>query len=231
MIINDIPRPDLSVDHVVTPVGAYSFSQQPALAQANRQLRNEVLPIFFDMKKVFGFRIHLGPHKEAHVKWDKFLDHFGALVTGLNGISHITRVQKLKVELWHPGSAVLPRVMLGPLMGNLHNLRRNYNSRFPLHKPDVIYLEFGSPRGMHVERFGGANTDWADRAKVMKVLRAAIVRDQSLVGRWGPNILKIRRFCEEFPFRRLVELTMMIAAERQKECPHVVASFGATCAT
>lgn len=218
MVIDDIPR---IIFHVQRPVAEYSPSQLPALARANRQLRHEVLPMFVHMKRSFGIRIHPKTHDEAEEVWNKFLDHFGALTTGINGISLLSLVDNLKVELWHPAFNVPSHPWIGPLTRNQRVLQ-NYNGQYPLTLCNGIYLQFGSRPDQLTQRFGGDNTDWTDRDVVTALLKTAIVHNRTNGRRVTISERpELERFWVIYPFERLVDLVMMIAAEF-KETSRVV---------
>ncbi|KAG6355373.1 hypothetical protein INS49_003335 [Diaporthe citri] len=216
MVIDDIHRIE---HHCQRPVGEYSLSQQPALARANRQLRHEVLPMFIYKKKSFGIRIHPKTHGEAEEVWNKFLNHFGALTTGINGISHLSLVENLEVELWHPAFHVPSRPWTEPLTRTQHKLQE-HNEQFSLALSNGVYLQFGSRPGRLTQLLGGDSTDWTDRDVVTALLKAAIVQNRTS-DRQFTILGRLERFWATYPFERLVDLVMMIAAEL-KETSRVV---------
>ena len=210
MVIDDIPT---MADQNQRPVGEFSPCQ-PALAKANRQLRHEVLPIFYSSKS-FGMRIYPKTHGEVDEVWNKFLGSFGALITGLDGASHLSHVQNLEVELWHPAPNV-------PRPGGLRTVTQslpdhdNQPDFFPLTMSNGVYLHFGARRRLLEQTVGGEDTDWTDRDAVTAVLKTAIVDNRRYL-----DAYRLERFWVTYPFERLVDLVMMIAAEC-KEAGRVV---------
>ncbi|KAL2289303.1 hypothetical protein FJTKL_02309 [Diaporthe vaccinii] len=210
MVIDDIPR---TKHYGQRPVGDYSLSQQPALARVNRQLRHEVLSMFIHKKKSFGIRIHPKTHDEAEEVWNKFLDHFGALTTSINRVSHLSLVENLEVELWNPVFRVPSRPRIGPLTWTQHK-RQERIEQCPLTVCNGVYLQFGPRPGRLTQRFGGEDTDWTDRDVVTALLKAAIVQNRT--GNRVVPIPKLERFWATYPFEWLVDLVMMVAAEFEK---------------
>lgn len=203
MVINDIPG-IMNVHR--RPVGQYSL-RQPALARANRQLRREILPIFFH-KMSFGIRIYPKMHSEVDEVWNGFLDRFAALAVGFDGVSCLSRIQSLEVELWHPAFRPPLRRRPRPYQNRLVHDHDKPTGEFPLHMCDGIYLQFGALPRSPCERFGGEDEDWTNRDSVKAVLKAAIVQN-----RIGMYTLGLETFWKTYPFERLVDLLMMIAAE------------------
>lgn len=212
MVIDGIPRMN---NYGPRPVGEYSLSQQPTLAKVNRQLRHEVLPVFIYRKRNFGIRIHPKTHDEAQEVWNKFLDHFGALTTGINGISHFSLMQNLEVELWHPAFPTPSPPSIGPLTWIQHKFQE-HNEQFPLTLSNGVYLQFGSRHLLFTQRFGDKNTDWTDRDVVTALLKAAIVHNRTYSSALRTPE-RLERFWATYPFERLVDLVMMIAAEFKKK--------------
>lgn len=216
------------IGHVHRPIGEFSL-RQPALAKVNRQLRHEILPMFY-FQKGFGVRIYGKTHSEVDQAWQSFLDRFAALKAGIDGISYLSYIQRIEVELWHPAfelSEPKPR-------------RYNENDQFTFALSHGVYLQFGRsvtddynqrPRGLpamvrHGRRVGNDNTDWADRDLVRNLLRNTVAREYGILDpeNFGPHILGFRslhRFQATYPYERLVDLAMMIAAECKQLAGHV----------
>lgn len=82
------------------PAGCHSLSQ-PALARVNRQLRREVLPMWYG-SKTFAIIIQPRRHSEVDQFWQRFLDRFGAHTAGADGSHYLSSIKRINVVLWNP---------------------------------------------------------------------------------------------------------------------------------
>lgn len=213
MIIADIPCTQ-DVNH---PVGEFNLCQ-PALAKVNRMFRREVLHMWYN-KKSFGICLYPRRHSEVDQVWRNFVDRFKAHTAGADGSHHLSRIQRLQVELWHPA--------YGPDFDRY----RIYRERgvFPLNMCNGVYIQFGALAGQfgaHAKpfrlRIDHSKTDWTDRRAVRALMMVSIVetrRERDLTIVW--------RFFKTYPFERLVDLVMMIAAECKEAARvlHIATSF------
>ncbi|KAL1849871.1 hypothetical protein Daus18300_013128 [Diaporthe australafricana] len=147
-------------------VGETSLSQ-PALAKVNRQLRAEVLPMWYSMK---SFKFYIRPwfhhytrlHGPWYVSgcdpsqvdkaWLRFLTRFLALENGADGRDYLSYVNSLEVELWQPDRELLAHRGFG--------FRGDENT---------VSLQFGHVDGemyRTYRRVGRDNTDWSRRDEV-----------------------------------------------------------------
>ncbi|KAL1865516.1 hypothetical protein Daus18300_007161 [Diaporthe australafricana] len=210
MVIANTPGIPQNTDRAI---GEFSLCQ-PALAQVNRQLRHEILPMWYS-EKSFGTRIYPKMLSEAAQVWQGFLDRFNAHTTGADGSSYLSRIQRLEVELWHPAFDPDPlrRARRTSFFNDFYHIPDPSDS-FPLKMSNGVYLQFGPinrPVGMAQHpRVGDDDSDWSDYAAVRALLRAAIVEDRSNQER---HPWKLEFFWKTFPFERLVGLVMMIAVE------------------
>lgn len=204
MVIDDIP--DIITMHH-RAVGQYSL-RQPALAKVNRQLRSEILPIFFH-KKSFGIRIYPKKHSEVDEVWNSFLNRFAALAAGFDGVSCLSRIRRLEVELWHPA-------FNSPLRRRPRSYQDDHGTppdEFPLRMCDGVYLQFGADPRSPCKRVGSEDQDWTNRDSVKAVLTAALVQNRMFPHIGMSTTRAPESFWETYPFERLVDLLMMIAAE------------------
>ncbi|KAI3400378.1 hypothetical protein diail_3395 [Diaporthe ilicicola] len=74
---------------------------QPPLAKVNRQLRREILPLWFS-KKRFLVRICPDGFPDADRAWKTFLARFNALIGGVDGSFYLSLVNRLEFELTAP---------------------------------------------------------------------------------------------------------------------------------
>lgn len=225
MVLADVPH---IMGFLHRPIGEFSL-RQPALAKVNRQLRHEILPMFY-YQKGFGVRIYGKTHSEADQAWQSFLERFDALKTGIDGISYLSYIQRIEVELWHPA--------FGP--SDPKPRRYNENDQFTLALSHGIYLQFGPsvtddykqrPRGLpvmvrHGRRVGDDNTDWVDRDLVRNLLQNTIARAHGSPSPHSADLgtrgsRSLQRFRATYPYERLVDLAMMIAAECKQLSGHV----------
>lgn len=207
MAIADMPLAQ-DLDH---PVGEFNLCQ-PALARVNRQLRSEVLPMWYGARRSFGICIHPRWHSEADQAWQGFVDRFQAHAAGADGSHHLSCIRRLQVELWHPA--------FGPGL-----LRKT--SRFFFDRRNGVYIHFGPLATSFPDRAGVRVdiTDWTDRHTVRARIRASIVET-----RHEQYIDRLCRFFGTFPFERLVDLVMMVAAECKEAARfvHIATSFAPT---
>ncbi|KAK7702639.1 hypothetical protein SLS64_009602 [Diaporthe eres] len=193
MVIADMPSTK-DLDH---PVGDFDLCQ-PALAKVNRQLRGEVLHMWY-REKSFGICIHPKWHSEVEKVWQDFVGRFKAHTAGADGSHHLSRVRRLQVELWHPSSYE---------RACDYYYRRRRPGETPLWACNGVYVRFGADGKPPCHSVGVVNNNWTDRSLARGLLKASIVgtrRD------WSPDNLE--QFWETYPLERLVDLVMMIAGE------------------
>ncbi|KAL1866904.1 hypothetical protein Daus18300_006607 [Diaporthe australafricana] len=209
MVLVDIPR---IIEFANRPAGEFSL-RQPALAKANRQLRHEILPIFYH--RSFGIRIYPKTHSEVDKVWKGFLDSFAAMTVRLDGVSILSRIQSLEVELWHP--AFRRPYRRRPRPDDIQHVHDHdyQNAEFPLYMSDGIYLQFGALPRHPCERLRDEDTDWTNRASVKAVLERAIEQNRRIIYRRS-DTRDWDSVWRTYPFERLVDLSMMIAAECEK---------------
>lgn len=174
------------------PVGEFDLCQ-PALAKVNRQLRGEVLHMWY-REKSFGICIRPKRHSEVEQVWQDFVGRFKAHAAGADGSHHLSRVRRLQVELWHPSDY------------DYYRLHRP--GEIPLLACNGVYVRFGAHGKPPCHSVGVVNNNWTDRSLIRGLLKASIEgtrRDCS------PDNLE--QFWETYPFERLVDLVMMIAGE------------------
>lgn len=207
----------------------------PALAKVNQQLRNEILPMWYS-KKNFSIRIYPMTHSEADQVWQVFLDRFNALRTAGTATttdaspstSYLSRIQRLEVELWHP-AVDLPlhrRLRTCTISKDLQD-EYDRTGQYPLRMCNGVYIQFGGPFAkLCSHRVDCDATNWRDRGALRALLQDAIVEERRNHND-GRHTDRLELFWEMFPFHRLVDLAMMIAAE----CPeaarlvHIGTSF------
>lgn len=223
MVIADTPH-TLNRNHAV----GESTLRQPALAKVNRQLRSEVLPIWYK-ERFFGICVYPKRHSEADQVWQDFVDRFKAHTDGADGSHYLSRIKRLQVELWHPAfnpSFVLDRnTMPGWIPTRDYHRLYQQTGLFPFEMCNGVYLRFGDlnwTKGDHQVRVGNKETNWADRGAVRALLEAGIVEQR---GDREPD--RLEWFWRTFPFDRLVYLVMLIAGECKEAARsvHIKTSF------
>lgn len=208
MVVTDAPD-TLNMDH---PVGE-STLRQPALAKVNRQLRSEVLPIWYK-ERFFGICVYPKRHSEADQVWQDFIDRFKAHTDGADGSHYLSRVKRLQVELWHPafdpGFLPDPNIMPGWIPTPEFHRIYHQTGLFPFEMCNGVYLRFGDVNWSkgHRVRVGNEDPDWTDRGAVRAMLEAGIVEER---GDRYPD--RLEQFWRTFPFDRLVDMVMLIADE------------------
>ncbi|KAL2277571.1 hypothetical protein FJTKL_15323 [Diaporthe vaccinii] len=193
MVIADMPSTE-DLDH---PVGDFNLCQ-PALAKVNRQLRGEVLRMWY-REKSFGICIDPKWHSDVERVWQDFVGRFKAHTAGADGSHHLSGIRRLQVELWHPCAPFNPR---------FGRYRVPRPGETPLWACNGVYIRFGAHGKPLSQGVGVVHTNWTDRRLVRGLLETSILdtrRD------WGYSSL--RQFWETYPFERLVDLVMMIAGE------------------
>ncbi|KAG6358481.1 hypothetical protein INS49_014365 [Diaporthe citri] len=178
MVIADMPRTQ-DPNH---PVGEFNLCQ-PTLAKK---------------EKNFGICIYPKRHSEVDQVWQDFVDRFKAHTAGADGSHHLSRIQHLQVELWHPA--------FGP--GFDHHRLQQGSGAFPFDMCNGVYIRFGAFARPLRHNVGVLNTDWTNRDAVRGLIGASIVESRH---DWFPG--RLERFWDTYPFERLVDLVMMIAGE------------------
>lgn len=210
---------DILFAHMRQPLGDYHLlSPQPALAKVNRQLRGEVLPMWYSNMS-FAICIEPTRHSEIDQVWQRFLDRFRAHTAGADGSHHLFFIKRIRVQLWHPALEPGPSSADSPFAGELHydaaNSRYRRTGEFHRILSNGVELDFG-PKWLW-ELDGGARgngIDWTDRAAVRAVLEAGIMEAATMEARRGDGQdYIIAKFWDTFPLERLVNLAMMIGGE------------------
>lgn len=194
MVLDDIPKKEES--NYRRPLGDFSLIQ-PALARVNRQLRSDILPMFYYHKGSFGMRILPKDHADVNEVWYSWVDRFQILkIRPDGGDPFLPHIQSLEVELWHPAN-------------KYPSDQTDADGNAPPEPYDGIYLQFGgSPRpDCNVRLASGIDgMDWNDRFSVRVALLTGIVESRRGI---GLDLLEL--LLENYPLERLVDLVMMIA--------------------
>lgn len=208
MVLDDIPNYPPWYHHA--PSGRFCLNE-PALAKVNRQLRNEMLPMFYYHKRSFAMRIYPNCHSDE--TWNRFLDRFAALTVCRDGPSFLSYTQSLQVDLCHPTLNV-SHCPHERSISQRHGCKGNTEDKFkpPCSMCRDIYRFFkygGSHRrSSHWLRAGGDDTNWTDRHAVATALVDSIRENAR-----GLHAHQVRHLREMYPLDRLVDLLMRIAAE------------------
>lgn len=194
------------------PAGCHPLSQ-PALARVNRQLRSEVLPMWYGAK-TFSITIQPRRHSEVDQVWQRFLDRFRAHTAGADGSHYLSSIQRINVVLWNP--ALEPG--FDPADSFLwreveHQLAYRQFRRTGVFRPELsnrVSLEFGPRFRWELDgRSKGNGVDWADRVAVSAALKAGILGER----RGELSSPRLAKFWETYPFERLVDLAMVVGGE------------------
>lgn len=194
------------------PAGCHDLSQ-PALAKVNRQLRSEVLPMWY-RDKTFGIRIQPRRHSEIDQVWQRFLDRFKAHTAGADGSHYLSSIKRINVVLCNPALEPGFNPADSRLWGELEQdpSYRYYRrtGEIPRDLSNCIELQFGPKWLWELDgRATGNIIDWTDRVAVRATLEAGIT-ERRCGNRSKPRLDK---FWETYPFERLVDLAMMIGSE------------------
>lgn len=177
--------------------------RQPALASVNRQLRCEVLAMWYTGKTFASVRICPKVPPGADQAWLDLLDRFTSRTAGEHVSHYPSPIQSIVVDLRHPGLDPVGRGRRLLQQTGAVSLSVSHDASHRSGVQDVPYLH----------RVGDENTDWADRDAVRSVLWGSIVAEHAVRYAWP-----LECYWEMYPLERLVDLVMMVAAECKEAC-------------